>query len=243
MTEDDLKTAAKVHYSFLPMGCSNRYVDVDVKAKPLGIVGGDYCSILPIDSNRLLLNMCDVTNHNVASALYAARLNTFVLTQAQDDPDPCALIINLNEFLVKQLSRSRLYASFCSVLLDFEKMEMKSASAGHPPILHFKKSENAVDALVTKAPFLGYQHPLPISCRLRGDSLGRGDKIVLYTDGLSEMMNKAGDAFGSDGIAAFTEKHWKQDSGSFNKRLIRTAVDHGNHRIEDDILVMTITVK
>ena len=243
MTEADLKIAAKVHYSFLPLGCSNRYIDVDVKAKPMGIVGGDYCSILPIDRNKILMNMCDVTNHNVASALYAARLNTFVLTHAQNDPDPCTLIINLNEFLVKRLSNSKLYASFCSVLLDFEKMEMTSASAGHPPILHYKNEDNSVDTLITKAPFLGYQHPLPITCQLRGNSLGHGDKIVLYTDGISEMENEEGEQFGTESMEVFLKEKSNLDSASFNKRLIDSAIAFGENRIEDDILLMTVTIK
>lgn len=243
MTEADLKIAAKVHYSFLPQGCSNRFVDLDVKAKPLGIVGGDYCSILPINHRMILVNMCDVTNHNVASALYAARLNTFVLTHAQSHPDPCSLIIQLNEFLVKRLSNSRMYASFCSVLLDFEKMEMTSASAGHPPILHFRKNEQSVDTLITKAPFLGYQHPLPVSCRLRGNPLHAGDRIVLYTDGLSEMKNADGEEFGTEGIEASMKAWATMDSASFNKRLIRHALEFGNDRIQDDILLMTVTIK
>lgn len=243
INQRDLETAAKIHYSFLPQGCSNEYVDIDVKVKPKEIVGGDYCSIMPINREKLLVNMCDVTNHNVASALYAARLNTFVLTRAQRHPDPCTLINLLNEFLVKQSSNTHMYASFCSVLFDFENMEIQYAAAGHPPVLQYNSREEKMEHHITKAPFLGYKHPLPITCEANGCSIGSGDKVILHTDGLSEISNESGEPFGIEGIDRFTESHHTFASAAFNKRLVKTAVEFGNNRIEDDILLMTITVK
>jgi serine phosphatase RsbU (regulator of sigma subunit) len=75
LPETELEKAAAVHYSFLPESFSNDFLDIAVYSRPFSKIGGDYYSIFPIDARRLILCMCDATGHDVASALFAARIN------------------------------------------------------------------------------------------------------------------------------------------------------------------------
>ena len=95
-TEEELDLAAKVHYSFLPRKHSDSYVEIAVTVKPHGKIGGDYCSILPVDEKNLFACMCDAVGHGLPSALFAARINTFVLTHALKKQNPCDLTYLLN---------------------------------------------------------------------------------------------------------------------------------------------------
>ena len=113
MDGKDLELAARVHYSFLPDYYSNEFIEIAVQAQPVGKIGGDYCSILPLNERRLVVGMCDVTGHNIASALFAARINTFVITQALRYQSPCQLINLLNEFLCKRLAGGFILTTFC----------------------------------------------------------------------------------------------------------------------------------
>ena len=80
MTQDKIEFAANVHYGFLPDRFSNDMLDVAVKARPWKGIGGDYCSVFPVDDSHLVLCFCDAVGHGLASALFAARINTFILS-------------------------------------------------------------------------------------------------------------------------------------------------------------------
>ena len=90
--QDDLKLAARVHYSFLPEHYEDDWLDVTTRLTPKSVLGGDYCSVIPLGGQRFAACICDAVGHGVASALYAARINTFVLSNILQGHDPCELI-------------------------------------------------------------------------------------------------------------------------------------------------------
>ena len=231
MDEKDLALAARVHYSFLPDYYNSEFIDIAVLAQPLSKIGGDYCSILPLNG------------HNIASALFAARINTFVVTQALRYQSPCQLISLLNEFLCQRLAGSFILNSFCSIIFDFAKGTMDFASAAHPPVIHFQRHKMTTDLLSSETTLLGIQHPLLVACRTEKIQLQPGDRIVLYTDGLTEIRNEAGDFFGVKGLQTFTANHSELESDAFNRQLLATALNYGNGNATDDILLMTMTIR
>ncbi len=243
MNQQDLDLAARVHYSFLPDYYENEFVEIAVQAQPLGKLGGDYCSILPLSYKRLVVGMCDVTGHGVASALFAARINTFVITQALHYQTPCQFINLLNEYLCKRLAGSFILATFCSIIFDFDNLTMNFASAAHPPVIHFNKQNRQLNLLQSETTLLGIQHPLLVACRTEQIPLHSGDKIIMYTDGLTDIKNEANEAFGLKGVKLFTENNETLDSKAFNHRLMETALNFSHGKIMDDMLLMAITIK
>ncbi|MEE8525140.1 MAG: SpoIIE family protein phosphatase [Thermoanaerobaculia bacterium] len=97
--DSDIELARRVHYGFLPQVFSNDTLDIAVAVLPHEDLGGDYCSIFPVADERVVVCLCDAVGHGLASALFAARVNTYVLTHARESPHPCALIESLNEFV------------------------------------------------------------------------------------------------------------------------------------------------
>jgi sigma-B regulation protein RsbU (phosphoserine phosphatase) len=243
MQDSDIDIAAKVHYSFLPETYSNNIIDISVKAQPYSKIGGDYCSILPIDANRVILCMCDTVGHGIAAALYAARVNTFVLTHCLQHENPCKLLDSLNEFLCQRLEGIGIYTTFCTIFLDSEQREMEVAGAAHPPVLYYHAEKGEYELIPSETTFLGIQHPLLISCSAHRKKLNPGDKIVLYTDGLIELKSPLGEFFGTEGLIEFTKIHHALDSEMFNKRLFEEVINNRDRKIIDDILLMTITIK
>jgi sigma-B regulation protein RsbU (phosphoserine phosphatase) len=77
---DEMKLAARVHYSFLPEHYEDDWLDVTTRLTPKSELGGDYCSVIPLGGQRFAVCICDAVGHGVAAALYAARINTFVLS-------------------------------------------------------------------------------------------------------------------------------------------------------------------
>jgi len=242
LREAEAEKAAAIHYSFLPDSFSNNFLDIAVHSQPFGKIGGDFCSIFPVDAKRLILCMCDATGHDVASALFAARINTHVLTHAADIKHPCILIDTLNRFLCHRLSHTGIYASLFTVFIDMEQASMDYAGAGHPPALHYQASAAKIDMLQSETTFLGIDHPLLVSCSMNRSCLAAGDRIVLYTDGISEAVDRQGRMFGAHGIKRVVNDHHNSSSEDLNNAIVNELM-RGNYAIGDDIMLMSVTIK
>jgi sigma-B regulation protein RsbU (phosphoserine phosphatase) len=207
MHEVDIERAAQVHYSLLPENYSNKYLDIAVQSQPLNKIGGDFCSILPVDEKRLILCMCDTVGHGIPSALYAARVNTYVLTHGKRYESPCDLINALNEFLCQRLSSTGIYTTFCSIFIDAEKKEIALSGAAHPPVLYFSFDKGEHELLPSETTFLGFEAPLPVRCAVYRRKLYTRDKLLLFTDGLIEIKNTEGELSGTNWLTEFTKAH------------------------------------
>jgi sigma-B regulation protein RsbU (phosphoserine phosphatase) len=241
--DDELKLAAQVHYSFLPDTYDDDRLAVATRLAPKSVLGGDYCSFIPLGGQRYLACICDAVGHGVASALYAARINTFVLTNILQGNDPCELVSALNEFLCRRLVESGMYATFFVVFLDAEVGEMRHAGAGHPAALHLSAQDEGVRWLESETSLLGFEHPLSVECPLQSCSIGPGDRILLYTDGLTEARNSNGEEFGRQGLMRYINANAGMDNRDFVNGLCAAAHDYSSGEIRDDILCLGIHVK
>ena len=243
MPQDDIELAAAVHYSFLPGPYINDWLDVAVHIRPHGVIGGDYCSIFPLSEQRLVLCMCDAVGHGVAAALFASRINSFVLANAYRVADPCALVVALNAFLCQRLSITGMYASFFTLFVDLENMVCEFAGAAHPPAIYHDRRDNRCELLNSETTLLGLEDPLPVACHTGRHALHSGDRIILYTDGLIEAKNGRAQQFGQAGLTAFASGHSALGGNEFNRQLIETVEAYAGHGINDDILLMTLSMK
>jgi len=243
LREDEIQLARTVHYGFMPRSFSNEQLDVAVDLLPQSDIGGDYCSIFPVDEDRLIVSLCDALGHGVAAALYAARVNTYVLTHAADCRHPCQLIESLNEFLCAHLPFSGMYATFYSIFFDRPGGSMTFAGAGHPPALHYEQATGLIHELPSETIMVGVSHPLAVACSVNRRRVASGDKVLLYTDGLSESRTESGALFGPQGVGAFLGANHALGGKEFNERLLDQVTHHEELVLDDDVIVMTITVK
>ena len=108
ISREERQRAARIHYSFLPEEFRDGHMHIAVNCVPWSDIGGDYCSILPLNDGRVVVCLCDAVGHDVGSALYAARINTFVIAHAPRVSHPCELLDELNAFLREAALRSPL---------------------------------------------------------------------------------------------------------------------------------------
>lgn len=76
MDDAPLELARQVHSVLAPEGYEDENVQVRVSTVPHGALGGDDCGIVPLPGEKAALTACDATGHDIASALFAARINT-----------------------------------------------------------------------------------------------------------------------------------------------------------------------
>jgi len=245
--ERELELARQVHYGFLPRSFANEALDVAVGVLPYGEIGGDYGSVCQPDDDRVLACICDATGHGIASALFAARVNTFVLSHARGAAHPCALVDRLNAFLCEHLPFTGMFATFFSIFFDLSTRTLSYAGAGHPPALHYMAADGRIDEMASETMMVGVSHPLAKPCAANERSFAAGDRILLYTDGLTEAFDETGRPRGRAEATAFLRAHHALDGAVFNERLLASLTEGAQGgrtgALDDDVLLMTVTVK
>ncbi len=195
----ELATARRIQESILP-GEPPRVAGLDLAARyvPAAEVAGDFFEFLPAPGRRLGLLVADVSGHGVPAALVASMLKVAVAAQAGHVASPGRLLAEINAIFHGKLKGQFITALY--VFLDLEAGTLTAASAGHPPPLLFRRATGEVEELPPGGAVLG---------RLRQAAypevavpLAPGDRVLLFTDGIPEALNAAGEMFGEERLRA-----------------------------------------
>lgn len=242
MNDDQLERARQVHYAFLPEGHADEDVEVCVTVMPHGDLGGDYCGIVPLAEGKVALTVCDATGHDVAAALFAARVNTHVLSHLMRMQKPCELVESLNEFLARRMGSANMHATFCAAVLDPRSGYWDFAGAGHPPAIHFRAKTAEATLVKSQTVMVGIYDSLPIPASTTRSDVAVGDRILLFTDGLTEARNAAGEMFGLERMCAWVVQHADLKGAAFGDALFAAVGAHAAGAFEDDALLVTATL-
>jgi serine phosphatase RsbU (regulator of sigma subunit)/anti-sigma regulatory factor (Ser/Thr protein kinase) len=160
-------------------------------------VGGDFYDAIPLSDHSMLLVVADVMGKGVPAAMFATIMRSLLRAMAGGLHHPARLLKRLNELLYEELSSVGMFITAQLVFVDLERRLLVAASAGHCPII-IRSGDDVSTLRVTGTP-LGI---LPDSkYRQHTVSLAEPAGVLLYTDGLTESLNAAGDMFGHDRLA------------------------------------------
>ncbi len=192
----DLELAERIQHCFLPKSSppvpGYRFAQSYTAAQH---IGGDYYDFVEISKNFFGIAVGDVSGKGVSAALYMAKLSSEMRFHSQGRLSPGAVLTVLNRALYDQMEGG-MFVTLILLILDSEKKKLSISSAGHfPPIL--RTGENTVSELQI-------ENNLPIGTVADteyGDTeymLESGDRIILYTDGVTEAQNKEGGFYGKE---------------------------------------------
>ena len=212
----DLKIAARVHRSMIPANERQGDLEIVCDFQPMIGVGGDYASVYFQNDQRVVVGICDVAGHGVASALLAGRVNSFVLNQAPRVCHPCELVDALNEFVFRTFREAELYLTFFALYIDLNKQTIVSAGCGHPPVFHYVKEEDVIRRVESDNPPIGLFESLSRTCSMLQVPFKPGDRLLLYTDGLTESTTPDDHELGVDGL----ERYFKESAHLSPKQCV-----------------------
>lgn len=195
----ELALAHKVQQGFLPSEPPDipEYAFFDYY-DPAHEVGGDYYDYIPLPANRLALIMADVSGKGIAAALLMAKLSAEIKYCLASEASPQAALKRLNKVFCTDRWDDR-FITLILVVLDPVTHHYWLVNAGHWPAL-LKKVTGEVR-------FVGEEKagpPLGVTDNVAYDSFvgtfDPGDLLILFTDGMVDAMNSAGEAFGQTRI-------------------------------------------
>jgi len=168
-------------------------------------VGGDFYDALPLSDHSLLLVVADVMGKGIPAAMFASITRSLVRALARQSQQPAELLGRLNKLLYAELSAVGMFITAQLVFVDLSRRELIAASAGHCPLLLLSTGSDPVRTLHTTGTPLGI---LPdMVCRQQTAPLARPGGLLLYTDGLTEALNSAGERFGQKRLMEWLRRH------------------------------------
>ncbi|MCG6144177.1 SpoIIE family protein phosphatase [Leptospira bandrabouensis] len=157
-------------------------------------VGGDYFDHTKDSMGNWAILMADVSGHGISSAMVAAMSKMAFVGAGAYLQFPSRVFHSMNRHLVGKTKNLFITASY--VFIDTESYTATFSNAGHPGFFLIRNSESEVIHLNVKGKPLGLFSHIPYA----EDTvkLFPGDKILLYTDGIFDLLNEAGDSFGEE---------------------------------------------
>jgi sigma-B regulation protein RsbU (phosphoserine phosphatase) len=213
--ESELSIARDLQRSTLPSGVPDiTSLRISAAYLPATAVAGDFYEFIPIDRRRMGFLIADVSGHGVAAALIAAMIKVAMQSIVSCAQEPGEVMRGLNRILVGQLRGQLISAAY--LLLDTEHGRASYSAAGHPPLLSWRQGR--LDRIESNGLLIGVipEPDYPV-CAF---SLTSGDRFLLYTDGVVEPENAAGQSFGDSKLEEVIRRNQSQSPLELSNQIM-----------------------
>jgi sigma-B regulation protein RsbU (phosphoserine phosphatase) len=189
---------------FLPPLKTLQYAGTCIQAR---VVGGDYYDFLDLGAGRLGIVLADISGKGIAAALLMANLQANLRSRFMVAlEDPHQLLQSVNQLFVENTPEDS-YATLFYADYDDANHCLRYANCGHnPPLL--LRANGDVERLEATATVLGLFRDW--TCAVKKVSVGPGDVLVIYTDGVTEAPDQAGEEFGEHRLLGIVRAHQQQ---------------------------------
>jgi phosphoserine phosphatase RsbU/P len=214
--ESELAIAREIQTSILPDGVPEiDNFSFSAAYRPMTAVAGDFYEFIPVDQKRVGILVADVSGHGVPAALIASMIKVAIQSVIPCAHDPRAVLSGLNRILSAQL-RGR-FISVAYLWLDAENRKALYSAEAHPPLLRWRQGK--LDRIESNGLLFGVRpecDDYPV-CAM---PLARGDRFLLYTDGVTETENVHGDCFGDSKLEQVVRDGQRSAPSEFSDRLL-----------------------
>jgi serine phosphatase RsbU (regulator of sigma subunit) len=230
--------ARRIQLSLLPTKLPDiEAVKLCYKYQPVMAVGGDFLDFHS-DRQELMVFICDVSGHGVPAAFLSAMVKMSLPSCYSAGKDTAQAVGRLFRSLSGKMSGHFISAIFCHI--DLASGVMVTTNAGHPTAL-LVRGNGGVEFLGHQGKVVCEEFPLDhINATTR---LMKGDKIVLYTDGIIEARDRNFEMFGENALVELVGAHGGLDANGLCEKIYGAAVVHvgaQSPEFEDDMTVMVL---
>jgi serine phosphatase RsbU (regulator of sigma subunit) len=190
--EHDLYLASKVQRQVLPKPPVCPSLEIGAAMQTATLLGGDYYDFFQISDDVMDVVIADVSGHGAAASLLMPSLAVALRLRARELDGPAAIIKDLDQ-VFRQITSTATFVTVFYARFDQARKTLEYANGGHnPPLLVRAKNGGAVE-LEAGGPILGILPDPQYSNTVV--ALNPGDILTLFTDGVTEQENEAGDEF------------------------------------------------
>ncbi|MDJ1184677.1 AAA family ATPase [Roseofilum casamattae] len=240
----ELDIARQVQEMILPKPEELRAIpslDIAGYMTPADEVGGDYYDVL-VEDEVVTIGIGDVTGHGLESGLVMMMAQTVIRAMKElREEDPVRFLNTVNRTLYKNVERMQVDRQLTLAILNYNQGHL-SISGQHEEVL-VVRADGSLETVDTM--------DLGMTIALVDDiaefiaqvtvKLEPGDGVVLYTDGIPEAENKAGELYGLERLCETIQQHWSGSAEEIQAEAIADVQEFiGSHKVFDDITLVVI---
>ena len=238
--EQELARARQIQQGLLPKSIPQlRGMQVSGAWQPASAVSGDYYDVLALDDNRLAICIGDVVGKGITAALLMANLQAAFRAFATADATPGAVCSKLNAFMCGNVASGK-FISFFYCIVDARDRSLAYENAGHCPAQLVRRSGDTLTlsgdgAVLGVLPDWTYRDN-----RLQLES---GDRLVLFTDGVTEAEDIRGAEFGEQRVVQSLLESGGRSAEDIRRRLMEAVTLYCRGQFRDDATVVVLAVQ
>jgi sigma-B regulation protein RsbU (phosphoserine phosphatase) len=237
--ESELEIARQIQASILPTSIPEvNNLRIAASYRPMTAIGGDFYEFIQMDKHRVGVLVADASGHGVPAALIAAMIKVAMQSVVSCAHHPREVLRGLDRILSGQLLGQFVSAAY--LWLDTENHKALYSAAGHPPLLRWREGKLA--RIESNGLLFGVvpDSDYPV-CDM---PINPGDRFLLYTDGVIEPENAAGDFFGDYKLEQVVRNNQSRSPFELSNQLL-AEIRHwqpASSDQQDDITLIVIDV-
>jgi len=240
--DEDLRLAARVQNSLAPRPLVGASISVDVFYHPVHSIGGDIALVDSVNNECLNLLVCDVSGHGIGSALVANRIYTETMVHLRSGIPLTEMFAELNRFLIENICGSGMFVTAAAARIDACGRSMVFAGAGHPPAILARPGQDPL-LLESQSIILGALPKAVKSAASAEVELQPDDRILLYTDGITEVFNGRGEMLDISGIQEIVRKLSCLPAEKMKQGILNEVAAWRNGAPTDDACLLLVHVR
>lgn len=238
----EMELAKQIQISLLPSSPpALKGVQLASRYIPATHVGGDYYDFFQRDQDTIDIIIADVSGHSMGAALIMVETRSVLRAQVHSTNSTGDILDMLNELLYEDLSSAELFITMFYIKYDAKNRLLTYSSAGHNRPLLYRAGMPTCSELDAEGLILGVKRAVVFEEKQM--QLQPGDLLLMYTDGVTEAQNLAGELYGEQRLCDIlaTARHEHPDL-MIDRILNDVAIFSGNRPLQDDVSIVIIEV-
>ena len=238
----ELDTAARMQQSILPrIFPNNEKFDIYAAMEPAKEVGGDFYDFTDLEEGRVGISIADVSGKGIAAGLFMMNSRTLLKGACIGLRSPSEVMAEINENLSVG-NDAMMFVTLWYGVFDPKENTLHYSNGGHNLPLVVRKDGSIEELPGTGDVALGLMGGLQFSSN--SIQLNRGDKLVLYTDGVNEAELESEELLGMDRFKSFFDDDLEPSAEAITKRVFSGVREFvGDYHQTDDITCLTLNIK
>ncbi|MDZ7815755.1 MAG: SpoIIE family protein phosphatase [Planctomycetota bacterium] len=243
--EEEMNLASEIQTMLLPdRNPKIPTLDIYPFYEPAGELGGDYYDFIPVSPEHLGIIIADVSGKGITGSMVMGLFRNTLRRFAEGNTSTSEVLIKTNEHLSKDIPRGMFVTAYY-VLYHIPTNEITFSCAGHTKMVLYRATSGSIELVKPNGMALGFDTGMVFNRSIQEPKmkLRTGDRIVLYTDGVIEAVNRRGDMFGENRLFRFVKDYSDLSSKEFLMEL-REELDEFRSGAEpnDDVTLVTLEV-
>jgi len=212
-------------------GCS-----IAARWAPAAGIGGDWYDVLRFSDTRVAVSIADVVGKGLPAALLMSNLQAAVRAFAMATAEPHHVSANVNRLLCRNIASGK-FVTFCYAVIDTSARTIAYANAGHfPPIL--VRASGRVERLAPTGLVLGIANDWSYDTNVV--TIQAGDRLVCFTDGITEALSPSGDDFGDDRLIDTIRAHHSETADALASTIAAAVARWTGGGTQDDATLIVV---